>query len=811
MQDEIAYHAAAGSGDIFAGSFQRGEVHSHHSQKPASTASASPVVSETAAVSEAVSSPAGPEVQTATVAAKNVSSAPAATISTEASTASTSATATSGNVAAAQAATTLKVANAPPAAVVTAKSTSIAAPAAQSSPVAKVSVNISSILPDLFSSLAANVFPTDASIAGVFELHGLIYAQSGNTLTITAASATLFPGKSFQATFSSLTASYNTSTNSFNSITASGMQLKIGDALVVQASSVGFNYTAANGPTPASFTTTIASATVKAGLFSSPTAAIALNGLTISNTGFSFTGFSLTVVTTPTLGTYLSASSMTLTVSAFSVNYATPSLTGTATVNVAGLKVFGNAVSGTVVGTYGFNSSTFDGTNPSGSLSLTVTGFGLTVAGQVKISAPGTVTITPGGPVFDSLGTVTTTTASVPLQFIPLDPTNLTVTLTAGGITQTISDYTVSDGTLKLPSLASYLGTASATSGTLTAVYAPSLISIPNATVTIVPLGLSVSISDLAITPGGFTLANATIAAASAAPVGGLLALTNPMLTLSGVSYDATAGSLLGNAAIAATGASLNFGSVAGAITQVNGSYNLGGTVNTLSLSLGELDVNLPFASLQAMNVVFSYQTGTTTAKMLLGAKNVNLILGPGSTNTSGIQVAGATLGLEVQDTANVITYAFQANGTLATVGLPANSLAFSGNVSVQVNTITSPVNDTIAFSNTPGDTLALNFTSQVSQVTGSNVSLTVGGVVTLNGNFLVTRSADNSEIYIGATGVSAFIGAPDQSVGLQLSGVTLGRHDWIQLQNDWLCAGYFCAIHRLDRNWQCLHAFRQR
>ena len=116
------------------------------------------------------------------------------------------------------------------------------------------------------------------------------------------------------------------------------------------------------------------------------------------------------------------------------------------------------------------------------------------------------------------------------------------------------------------------------------------------------------------------------------------------MLTLSGVSYDATAGNLLGNVAISAVGASLNFGSVSGSITQVNGGYNLGGTVNTLSLSLGELDVNLPFASIQATNVVFSYQTGTAPAKMLLGAKGVNLILGPGSANTSGIQVAKATL-----------------------------------------------------------------------------------------------------------------------------------------------------------------------
>ncbi len=686
----------------------------------------------------------------------------------------------------------------------------------------------------------------------------------------------MFYGRSFQASFSAgngqtaaMTGTYNTTTKVF-SLDGFNFVLTVGDALKVQATKVHFDYT----PGTNTFAAAATGATVTANLFSGVQVNSTFTfGLTQS--GFTISSLSLTASGTPTIGGYLSATDITLTVggpsNTFTVTYgatpATSTVSGTIGVTLHGVSLLntGVAVSASVVnGTYDFTH--FDGTNPSGSLELSVTNFSLGVGGQITISAPGTTTVTPGSVVVDSLGSVPTTGStpnSVQLHFIPLDPTNLTVTLTAGGITQTISDYTVTGETLNLPSLASYLSNASATTGTITATYAPSLVSIPTATVTFVPLNLTVKISNLAISRTGFTLGNATLSAASLGAVGGVISVSDPKLTLSNISFDSGTGTLLGTVSLTATGATLDFGSsitasvthdpaapqatvqdqfavgaatttlpivlselpanttltvtlttasgttpiaatqyagftsasknltvtlttvqtaTAGTLTvtytvnhPLSGSYDLSATGRTLNLRLEQVAVNLPFASFSATGVVFSYQTGNTAPeKMLLGAKGVTLIIGPGSANTAGIQVTNATLALEIQDNAGAITYAFAAQGNIAVVGLPANTLAFSGNVSVQVSTLTGSGSDSIALSNTPGDALTLSYNGLLAQVAGSNISLSVGGVVTLSGNFLITRNSDGSKLFVGATGVNAFIGSPDQTVGLKISGVTL-------------------------------------
>jgi hypothetical protein len=96
---------------------------------------------------------------------------------------------------------TLKVANAPPsgspAVVTTASSGNSQATGGGSTNPAPLTVTT-----DLATALLRNLFPTDATLGGVLELHGLTYTRPNPlSIGISATSVTLFYGQSFQATF----------------------------------------------------------------------------------------------------------------------------------------------------------------------------------------------------------------------------------------------------------------------------------------------------------------------------------------------------------------------------------------------------------------------------------------------------------------------------------------------------------------------------------------------------------------------------------------------------------------------------------
>jgi len=134
--------------------------------------------------------------------------------------------------------------------------------------------------------------------------------------------------------------------------------------------------------------------------------------------------------------------------------------------------------------------------------------------------------------------------------------------------TQTISDFKISGTTLTLTSLYSYLDSAGFSSGTITVSYAPSLISLPSATVTITPLNLSVSVTNLAIKSTGVSFDNATLSATSVGSIGGLIGVTDPKLTFSNIAYTTTGNVLTGSVSLTATGANLSFGgSISASIT----------------------------------------------------------------------------------------------------------------------------------------------------------------------------------------------------------------------------------------------------
>ncbi len=133
-------------------------------------------------------------------------------------------------------------------------------------------------------------------------------------------------------------------------------------------------------------------------------------------------------------------------------------------------------------------------------------------------------------------------------------------------------------------------------------------------------------------------------------------------------------------------------------------------------------------------------------------------------------------MGLEIRKDSTGITYALDATGDVATVGLPANSLALSGKVEARVSTIAGVVNDPVPVSSAAGDTVTLSFSGPISQVTGSNLTLSLGGVVTISGSFMLTKTSDTAaKLLLSAANVNAFIGTPDQSIGIKMTGINLG------------------------------------
>ncbi len=248
-----------------------------------------------------------------------------------------------------------------------------------------------------------------------------------------------------------------------------------------------------------------------------------------------------------------------------------------------------------------------------------------------------------------------------------------------------------------------------------------------------------------------------------------------------------------------ADGASLTLGAAAATISHnplntsdspatlaLSGDYNF--ATGALSVMLEQLDVDLGFAQLHTGGVLLSYtpQAGGLGATMMLGATGVSVSAGlTTGSNLVGLQVSNGSLALVVVSNTPVsgpasYTYGLDTTGTVALVGLPANTLALSGNVEVQVNTL-GAINQAIAVDNNPAHNLTLNFTGNVSAaVAGSNLTLSVGGVVSVTGQFSFTKTTETinnapvTTLLVGAS-VSTFLGTSDQSMGLAIHNATFG------------------------------------
>src|SRR5262249_43129986 len=141
------------------------------------------------------------------------------------------------------------------------------------------------------------------------------------------------------------------------------------------------------------------------------------------------------------IGNFLTASGVTLTVSNFNVSFGTaanpaPSLSGTVGITISGLQLFptGNFVQLQTSGvTAAYNFGNFDGSDPTGQLSLTISNFQLTMGQALQMSAAGDVVITPDQQVLASIPTVTlsspefTSLGTLSVQNLQIEQTGFTL------------------------------------------------------------------------------------------------------------------------------------------------------------------------------------------------------------------------------------------------------------------------------------------------------------------------------------------------------------------------------------------------
>ncbi len=455
-------------------------------------------------------------------------------------------------------------------------------------------------------------------------------------------------------------------------------------------------------------------------------------------------------------------------------------VSGTLTATLTGLHLFaGNSLvnaSGSGSVTYDFSS-----TSASGKATVSIDSFSLTIGGVLQVTA-GPVTITPAPPANDKFS-VSSATLTETLSQTVTNLNQISVLLTTGSGSSAVttvvpvSDYTVTGKTLTFK-------TALGQVGTLTVVYP--IAKIDNATATILPLNLSASVSGVVISKTGISVTNATVLLPDVS-IGGLLSITAPTLSFSNVVFQpgaAGGGSTFsGDAHFTSTHAALNLGSGLAISVDHNplntgdtpanlaltGDYDFGSKV--LQLSLEKVTASLPLVNLDATSVMFTYAPASDSATMLLGAKNVTLNMAVGG---AGLQVSNATLALEVfKASGGPIFYALDAQGTVALVGMPANSLSLSGQMEVRINTIAGGVNVAVPLSSAPNDTMLLSFTGAHQEIQGADLTLMVGGVVSVQGNFYATNSG--GKILVSITGFSAFLGTNDRSMGVHIAGGSMG------------------------------------
>ncbi len=655
---------------------------------------------------------------------------------------------------------------------------------------AGITVNLGGVLS--FGSLSASVSNFSFNYGS-----GISSISVSGSINIQATNLTLFPSLNFlSAKVATVTGTYSFSTTGLTP--GEVLSLSLGNLNIYLGGMVNINVPTAT-ITPGqlvvadfSAATVTASASILGVQFGGT-----ITGLKLLQTGLQFNTATLNFSATGGGNSYLSFSGGSVTLAGpggtglFAVNYNQSSpVSGTVSASLTGLQLFPGS---SLISASGDATATFDFSSPSatGRLTVTVPTFSLTLGGVLKFTASN-VNITPDGLLNDNFS-VNAGDLTETLSQTVSNSSQVSVWLTTGtgaAAVQTListTQYTITGNQLTF-------NTALTQTGTLTVVYPPVIATVGNATATILPLNVSATISGLTILKTGVTLTSASVNLPDVVLDGGLFTINTPALSFNNIVFTlgtgGSADSLTGTARFTSTGAALNLGggySLAinhnplntgdsPANLALSGDYDL--STKALQLSLEHITSTLPLVSLDATNVIFRYTPSTSddSATMLLGAKNVTLTAGSSGV---GLQVSNATFALEVfkASTANggATSYALDATGNVALIGLPANSLTLSGQMEVKIDNLpgagTTGVQVQVGTAAT--DTVMLGLSGSLNKISGTNVILGVGGVVTATGNFTVTTGG--GQVLVSVSNVNAFLGTTDGSMGLKISGGNLG------------------------------------
>ncbi|MBC8505088.1 MAG: tandem-95 repeat protein, partial [Chloroflexi bacterium] len=153
----------------------------------------------------------------------------------------------------------------------------------------------------------------------------------------------------------------------------------------------------------------------------------------------------------------------------------------------------------------------------------------------------------------------------------------------------------------------------------------------------------------------------------------------------------------------------------------------------------------------------FEKQVDGTTTKLLIGAAGIDAFMGVGLDTPNdpdddlGIKVASANLGLVlIKDGAADATYALDASGSAALVGLPG--LQIDGSLSVRINETGQVVDETV---HTSGDDVEVKFTTAESiKVFSGHIILSVTNIFTLEGDITAIQRG-NGTVLIDIPNVS--------------------------------------------------------
>ena len=187
----------------------------------------------------------------------------------------------------------------------------------------------------------------------------------------------------------------------------------------------------------------------------------------------------------------------------------------------------------------------------------------------------------------------------------------------------------------------------------------------------------------------------------------------------------------------------------------------------------GDLNLSIPGFTELSGSYGFEKEGANGVTKIKVAGRNIAAFLGAdadGQTNSgdeTGVQISNATMGAVLYKTATGTSYALDAAGSAALVGVPGLQLV--GTLAARVNTTGGGLSETVS---TPAGNVIVAFADDASaQQFEGTVSLNASGFATLSGAFVFEKVG--SQLTVGGADIDAFVGSG--GTGLQVNDAALG------------------------------------